>query len=187
MITDKEFEELFRTYFVNMCQVAFTIVKDRDQARDIAQQTFVRFWDKRDSIDAETNTKAYLHRAVINTALNHIEKQKRLLYEDDYTDKQQNSTIQPDRSDFLEGEVENAIKKAIGNLPDRCQTVFSLSRLQGMSNNEIANSLDISVKAVEKHIGRALKELRITLKPYLHLIESFLLLWVGIDTFQLFI
>jgi RNA polymerase sigma-70 factor (ECF subfamily) len=71
-------------------------------------------------------------------------------------------------TDFLSGEVEEAIKKAILELPKKCQLVFSLSRYSDKSNKEIAEELEISVKAVEKHISRALRELRIKLKPYMN-------------------
>jgi RNA polymerase sigma factor (sigma-70 family) len=67
-----------------------------------------------------------------------------------------------------------AIQDAIKALPEKCQLVFSLSRYSDMSNKEIAEHLDISIKSVEKHISKALKELRISLKPYIHLIGIFL-------------
>jgi RNA polymerase sigma-70 factor, ECF subfamily len=186
-MTETRFEELFKEHFTPLCNIAYTMVKDRDQARDITQQVFVRFWEKRDEIEVQTNLRAYLHRAVVNTAINHIEKLKRLKFEEDYTTLQKESHFQPDTSDFTEGEVEEAVQKAIANLPEKCQVVFSLSRFQGMSNQEISDNLDISIKAVEKHIGRALKELRVTLRPYMHLIGNFLIIGVGLNVLRLFL
>ena len=55
-----------------------------------------------------------------------------------------------------------------------------MDRVEGMSNKEIADELEISIKAVEKHISRALRELRITLKPYLNNFSVFLWLEVGL-------
>jgi RNA polymerase sigma-70 factor, ECF subfamily len=186
-MTENHFEELFREYFTPLCNIAYSVVKDRDQARDITQQVFVRFWEKRDEIEVQSNVKAYLHRAVVNTAINHIEKFKRIKFEDDYTSLEKESYCQPDKSDYTDGEVEFAVQKAIGKLPEKCQVVFSLSRFQGMTNQEIADNLDISIKAVEKHIGRALKELRVTLQPYMHLIGLFLMIGVGLNLFQLYL
>ena len=180
MITDKQFENLFRSSFANMCNFAYTIVKDSDLARDVVQQSFVNLWDKRSSIDINVNISSYLHRTIVNVALNHIEKNKRITLEDEYTQAQMNSMVQSDSSDYLTGELEGAVKKAVEQLPDKCQTVFSLSRFQGMSNQDIADSLDISIKAVEKHISKAIKELRVSLKPYLNTIEFFLIFEVGL-------
>jgi RNA polymerase sigma-70 factor, ECF subfamily len=186
-MTEKHFEELFREHFTSLCNIAYTVVKDRDQARDITQQVFVRFWEKRDEIEVQSNVKAYLHRAVVNTAINHIEKFKRIQFEEEYTSYEKENFVQPDRSDFTEGEVEAAVQNAIGKLPEKCQVVFSLSRFQGMTNQEIADSLNVSLKAVEKHIGRALKELRVTLQPYIHLIGLFFMIGVGLNLFRLYL
>ena len=187
MFTEKQFEDLFRSHFADMCNMAYSIVKDRDQAHDVAQQVFVHLWDKRDELEVQGNIRAYLQRSVINSSLNFIEKHRRIQYEDEYTKQQQDSAIQQDTSDFLQGEMENIVKNAIENLPEKCQLVFSLSRFQEMSNQEIADHLEISVKAVEKHITRALSELRVTLKPYLHLIGIFSAFGVGLNLFKLFL
>jgi len=187
MFTESQFEEMFRTHFADMCNMAYSIVKDRDQAHDVAQQVFVHMWDKRESIDVQGNIRPYLQRSVINTSLNFVERHRRIQYEDEYTDQQQNSNIQQDTSDFLHGEMEKIVKDAIARLPEKCQLVFSLSRFQEMTNQEIADNLNISVKAVEKHITRALSELRVTLKPYLHLIGIFSAFGVGLSLFRLFL
>ena len=187
MFTEKQFEELFRAHFADMCNMAYGIVKDRDQAHDVAQQVFVHLWDKRETVEIQGNVRAYLQRSVINTSLNFIEKHRRIQYEDEYTQQQQDSAIQGDTSDFLQGEMEGIVNNAISRLPEKCQLVFSLSRFQEMSNQEIADNLQISIKAVEKHITRALSELRVTLKPYLNLISFFSALGVGLGLSQLFL
>ena len=67
------------------------------------------------------------------------------------------------------------------------QLVFSLSRFQGLSNKEIADNLNISIKAVEKHIGKSLKELRVSLAPYLKIFAIFSLSEVGLTLAKLFL
>ncbi len=185
-MTESQFEKLFKEYFAALSNVAYAVVKDQDQAKDIVQQVFIKFWDKRNSVNIEDNIKAYLKRAVVNTSLNHIEKNKKLKLEDDFKTLQ---LIDSDSSEAREKnivEVEKAIKLAVANLPDKCQTVFSLSRYEGMTNQEIADYLEVSVKAVEKHISRALRELRDKLKPYMNLISIMLFLEVGLCCFNLF-
>lgn len=184
-MTTSEFEELFKKYFPSLCNIGYAVVKDQDQAKDIVQQVFIKFWDKRNSVNTDDNIHAYLKKAVVNTAINHLEKYKRLQLADDF----QNFNIENKENESKEQKIEalnRAIKNAISHLPDKCQTVFSLSKYEGMTNQEIADYLEISIKAVEKHISRAFKELRVTLKPYLNIISTILLIRVGFCFFNLF-
>lgn len=187
MITDKQFEDVFRGNFASMCNFAYSIVKDRDQAHDIVQQAFVNLWERRSSLDAQMNIGSYLHKSIVNLALNHIGKLKRLKYEDEFTDSQLNISTSDDGSDYLIGEVEDAVKQAVEQLPETTRTIFSLSRFQGMPNQEIADNLQISVKTVEKHITLSIKELRIKLEPYVKKVEKNPLFIVGFWLVDLFI
>ncbi len=183
---EAEFEKLFKSYFTPLCSVAYAVVKDSDQARDIVQQVFIKLWDKRDSLKATDQLKSYLHRAVVNTSLNHIERAKKMKLEDDFSTYEKNIQESSNSSEEKQKELGNKIKAAIAELPEKCQLVFSLSRYEGMTNQEIADYLDISIKAVEKHIGRALKELRVSLKPCMSSFSVILFLEVGCSFFQLF-
>jgi RNA polymerase sigma-70 factor (ECF subfamily) len=72
-------------------------------------------------------------------------------------------------------DLERAIAEVLDELPDKCRMVFKLSRYEELKYGEIADKLGISVKAVEKHITKALKVFRVKLKDYLPL---FFLLWL---------
>jgi len=182
-MTEHQFEILFKEHFAYLSNVAYGMVKDEDDSYDIVQQVFVKFWDKRFDVDIDDNIKAYLHRATKNTALNFIDKNKRSIYIDDNKLADMPEHSEERINDFLEGEVEEAIKRAISDLPEKCQVVFNLSRYSEKSNKEIAEELNISLKAVEKHISRALKELRVKLKPYMNSFILFLIFEVGQNTF----
>jgi RNA polymerase sigma-70 factor (ECF subfamily) len=67
-------------------------------------------------------------------------------------------------------ELEKQIEEAISSLPPQCQTVFRLSRFEGLTYAEIAQQLNISVKTIENHMGKALKIMREKLKDYLPLL-----------------
>jgi RNA polymerase sigma-70 factor (ECF subfamily) len=163
-MTEHQFEIIFKEYFTYLSNIAFPIVKDRDDAYDVVQQVFIKLWDKRDSIDTEINIKSYLYRATFNTALNFIEKNKRSVSLNTADINEETTNFS---ADFFSGEVEDAIEKAIFELPEKCQMVFMLSRYSDLSNKDIAEKLNISVKGVEKHISKALKELRVKLKRYI--------------------
>jgi RNA polymerase sigma-70 factor (ECF subfamily) len=147
---------------------------------------FVKLWKKRESIHIAISEKNYLHRAVINTSLNYLEKNKRLQSITDQEDSAFESRNYVDE-EIHHNELERNFHFALQELPPVCQTVFSLSRLKGLTNREISEQLNVSIKAVEKHIGKALKHLRLRLKPYLNkeflwlllVLYSFLFLEVG--------
>ncbi len=182
-MTEHQFETIFKEHFEFLSNIAFAMIKDKDDAYDIVQQVFVKLWDKRYKVDIDDNIKAYLHRATINTTLNLIEKNKRSVNVSENKLETIPGQYVEKNTDFLSGEVENAIKKAISELPKKCGIVFSLSRYSDMTNKEIADHMNISVKAIEKHISRALRELRIKLKPYMNLLILFFITEVGLTIF----
>lgn len=172
-MTEKDFEIAFREYFTMLRNMAYSVVHDDDTAKDMVQQVFLNLWNKREELVIKGSVKSYLQRAVINASINHIKKIKKL-----------NLTDQFDSFDVVDDEnynenkqkvIEAGVKKAIEQLSPKVRMVFTLSRYSNMQNKEIAEHLGVSVKAVEKNIGKALKELRVTLKP---LYKSSLLIFV---------
>ncbi len=185
-MTDSQFESVFRSHFAMLSNIAYSVIKDEDAAKDVVQQVFVKLWQKKDVLEIKGSIKSYLHRAVINSSLNYIEKNKRFFYVDSMKEE---CDISQDsqQKEISDAEIEQEIRKAINELPEKCNLVFSLSRFSGMSNKEIAEYLQISIKAVEKHIGKALKTLRLSLKPlyesliYLILLSIFFNFQVGLN------
>lgn len=163
-MNDMEFETIFREQFSPLCNLAYSVVKDTDVAKDIVQQVFLSLWQKRTEINFHTSSRSYLCRAVVNTALNHISKGKKLVKLDECVKEPITEPIYHEISK-PKATMEDQVRSAINELPPVCQKVFTLSRFSDLSNKEIASELNISIKAVEKHISKALKTLRITLKP----------------------
>ncbi len=161
------FEQLFRHFYGSLCNYANSIINDTDEAEDVVQQTMIAIWEKRMSLQIATSLKSYLFRSVHNSTLNKIRQQKvRAAFAGD-----QQSVPEPGIStttDTIHGnELEQQIQIAISQLPEQCRMVFRLSRFEGMKYSEIATHLGISVKTVENHMGRALRQLRVSLKDFL--------------------
>lgn len=151
-------EQLFRTHYASLCRAVYPIVRDQDTAEDIVQDVFLKVWRNQTTLDTDQHVKAYLFRAAINTALNFLEKNKRnTLWDDSFTDR---FGVNETEETLNYQEVQQKIAQALDQLPPKCKVVFSLSRFEDMSYAEIARHLDISVKAVEKHMGKALKIMR---------------------------
>ena len=151
-------EQLFRTHYASLCRIVYPIVRDRDAAEDIVQDVFMKIWRNQTALDENQSVKAYLSRAAVNTALNFLEKNQRTTYWDDsLTDRYGTNATE---EDLAYQETERKIAYALEQLPPKCKVVFSLSRFEDMSYAEIAQHLSISVKAVEKHMGKALRIMR---------------------------
>ncbi|WP_317896757.1 RNA polymerase sigma-70 factor [Aurantibacillus circumpalustris] len=166
----KAFEQLFNTHYQPLCNYAYSLLKDIDEAEEVVQNTFFNVWSKRETLQITTSFKSYIYRAVHNDSLNKIKHGKvKASYATDY--KSSMSGGFDSSSQILEAkELGKQINEAIASLPEQCGNVFKLSRFENLKYSEIAEQLEISVKTVENHMGKALKILRSQLKDYLPLV-----------------
>ncbi len=166
----RAFEEVFNTYYQLLCNYACSMLNDIDEAEEVVQNMFFNIWTKRESLQVNTSIKSYMYRATHNDCLNKIKHGKvRTVYAQDY--KATMNSHHLDSSQLLQAkELGHSINRAIGTLPEQCGQVFKLSRFENLKYQEIADRLNISVKTVENHMGKALKILRNELKDYLHMV-----------------
>ena len=163
-------KQLFYEFYPFLCTTIFRIVKVRAIAEDLAQDTFFKFWEKRNSIEINTSLKAYLRRMAINEGLYYLRKNKKFQREDGVEPGDLQGLTDTVEEQLLQQELADKISDAIKQLPPRCQEVFRLSRFEDLSYREIADKMEISLKTVENQMGKALKILRISLKDYIHLL-----------------
>ena len=153
--------KIFDRYYALLMGDIYRILPDEDTCQDLAQEVFVELWRKRSELEIHTSLRAYLRRAAVNRALNHLKTQRKTLLEDDpkwdvAADDPLETTALHEKQEGLEA----ALYQAIDQLPERCRMVFSLSRFENMSHKEIAEKLGISVKTIENQITKAMKMLR---------------------------
>ena len=168
------FERIFKDYYERLCNYANTIMNDMDESEEMVQSTFLTLWEKRESIDIHTSVKSYLYQAVHNQSLNRIKHYQVRKAHSEHL-KYQSDVLTDDSSQQILGdELEQQINAAIESLPPQCQTVFKLSRFENLTYAEISEQLNISVKTIENHMGKALRILRERLKDYLPVLLWFL-------------
>lgn len=163
--SESAIEILFRQHYRFVCQAAYRILPDPNLIEDMVQDVFFELWKKRATLQINTAIRAYLKRAVINKTLNYIRSQ-RMKFSDveDYSlDFSQPASA---LADLEKEELSAILHQAIDDLPERCRIVFTLSRFEEMSYQQIATELEISIKTVENQISKALKILRIALEKY---------------------
>jgi RNA polymerase sigma-70 factor, ECF subfamily len=159
-------KELFEAHYKSVCGAVQRIVGERGITEDLAQQVFIRFWEKRHQIQIDTSPGAYLHRMAVNEALAWLRAKKNQQPEE-LTYATPMPTEMDGEDQLLHTELHTQIHRVIDTLPPRCRTVFQLSRFEEMSYQEIADQMEISVKTVEHQMGKALRVLREQLKGYL--------------------
>lgn len=165
--------ELFQTYYRIMCKTVFSILKDEIISEDIVQNIFLRLIEDRKELVLEY-PQAYLKRIAINSAIDHIRKSSTVKWVEDDLEHFSHIKVEPDESSENESLLIQ-INKAIDELPEKCRLVFILKRKEGLTNKEIAEELNISIKTVENHITIAFRYLRDKLDPILFLILLFLM------------
>jgi RNA polymerase sigma-70 factor, ECF subfamily len=170
------FDTLFRKYYQALCRFAFLFNGNKDEAEDAVQTAFIALWEAKSAITITRSLKAYLYQMVRNNALMQIRKSNtRLQYEQQYVETQE--AMIPDDKSFTDEEINNMVMKGMALLPDKCRTIFSLSRYDGLTYDEIAEYLEISPKTVENQMGIAFQKLREFLLPVW---EKMLIIFGGI-------
>ncbi|MBC8005590.1 MAG: RNA polymerase sigma-70 factor [Verrucomicrobia bacterium] len=170
----KAFEYVFMQWYEPLVHFADEYITDLESARNIVQNIFMKLWEKHSWIDPESNLKAYLYLAARNACLSFIRHlQVEVCYYEKSMRNSENLQLNYEALEQMEidqidlSNLEKIIQETIDSLPERCREVFILSRYEYLKNKEIANKLDITEKAVEANITRALSKLRANTKEYM--------------------
>ncbi|AEM71755.1 RNA polymerase, sigma-24 subunit, ECF subfamily [Allomuricauda ruestringensis DSM 13258] len=147
-------EELFKNNYPLLCLVSFSIVKDKDIAKDIVQDFFVSFWNKRESIIIQISFEAYAKKSVKNLSLQYLEKKKR---EQKLLDTFETDTGVPETKSDKQN---NKLNELINKLPKKRKEIFVSVVVDGKSYTEIAEANGISVNTVKTQMKRAYAFLR---------------------------
>lgn len=157
-------EVFFRQHYGTLCKSVNRLLLDPAMAEDLVQEVFIRVWEKRDHLDLNERFIFYLKKSCYHAALSFLSsgKQHKGLGE-----SPPGAGHNPSEEHLFHLELQEAVRRSLGKLPEKTQLIFSLSRYEEMTYREIAAELKISVKAVEKHMSAALRQLKESLKDYL--------------------
>ena len=170
---EQAFEHLFKLNYNQLVGFCDQFLNDREQAKNLAQDAFVYLWMNRKGVRSINGIKSFLYTHAKSGCLNAIRHQKVVSrYSDQYLQARENQLNREILESFdfesIEfSELAQIIEQAIFELPEKCQLVFRMSRMEGKVNKEIADELQISIKSVEANITRALKSLKLNLSEFL--------------------
>jgi len=161
------YEELFKQTYPRLLGYCSLFIHNQAQANDLVQECFVRLWEKRSTISASQSVESLLFVMLRNRCLNYLRDQKlhvsdkninlvgenelQHLYQLDFAGKEEKT---------LEEKLIEAIRESVEKLPEKRKLVFVKTKIEGKKNKEVAEELNISVKAVEKHLHQAKEQIR---------------------------
>ncbi len=152
------FKSVFDAYFKLLRNFLVFKFGNVQRAEDTAQNAFVILWEHCKKVSPE-KAKSFLFTTAIRQALNQLKHEKVVInFQINY--KQNESHQESPEFLFLEREFQTKLEQAIQSLPEKQRLVFLMNRIENQSYKEIAEMLEISVKAVEKRMSAALLFLR---------------------------
>ncbi len=156
---EKAYNFLIDSYQQKLHAYAYGLLRDHDLSEDVVQNIFVYLWKNRMNLKDDFTIKNYMYRAIYNECIDHYRKKKAVTaLEKKYIDGL-NYVVEEADENSLEKLI-SLVQKEIEKLPPKCKRTFILSKQEGLTNIEIAEYLNISIKSVEAHVTKAFSILR---------------------------
>ena len=154
---EKTYQNLFLTLSERLRNYLYYHCGDIQLAEDLTQEAFLRLWERCRKVPPE-KAKAFLYRVGFNLMLDGAKHQKVVLkFRKQYSEKR---TVESPEFEYQTKEFEARLWEAITSMPEKSRVVFLMNRIEGLTYKEIAELLDIGVKAVEKRMKGALEGIR---------------------------
>lgn len=166
------FDKLFSKHFNKLVAFINSYINNREESYDLAQASLIAFWERRDTIKEGQPIEPYLYAIAKNRALDYIKAQKvrmahsKELYSAHSTESMEGYELNEmalelfDIESYRVNKLKEKLRLVLLTLPISDRKIFVLSRFNNLTNDEIAQILNISVKTVEKRISLTLKILR---------------------------
>ncbi len=155
-MTAKDFKMIYDTHFDDIRRYLFYRSGDQELSVDIAQNIFMKVWSKKTEV-ASGNIKSLLFKMATDEFISHIRRKK---IEKDYSNSLDLRYVhEMDNIDDL-SDKKDRFQKVLNQLPEKQRTALLMNKIQGLTYKEIAESLNLSQKAIEKRISQALSKLK---------------------------
>lgn len=167
------FETLIERYKQRAYRLAFDFTRDREEAKDLSQEAFLRAFTHVQRFDRQSSFYTWFYRILLNTCIDHHRRSKKLAWEpfEEGTeitgegDSIAGTSSLPDR-EAMARELSQRIDAALASLPTKQRTAFILKNHQGLSIREIAQIMKAAEGTVKTHLHRAVTALRRSLNDF---------------------
>lgn len=157
---EEAFKVIYSQFYARIYRMIFSLIKSREQSEEILQETFVSLWLNRRKFDETLPLSPWLYLTARRLTIDAFRK---ISTETSFKDRlrgRRTALSNETEESILTSDLQRLVDDALHLLPPRQQIVFSLSRKEGLSYNEIAEKLHISRNTVRNHLVCALKTLR---------------------------
>lgn len=156
VITPLQFESFVRDNYRFLCLIAFRHLGDLDVAKDMVQDFFLDFWNRRDKLSIKTSLDAYAARSVRYLCIAYQKKQKSTISLDEHPVELAGFNAEEELDHLIKNEtMHDRLAQAIEKLPAERKKIFILSNKQGLTYQQIADQQGISINTVKTQIKKA--------------------------------
>ena len=158
--SEEEFKALYKQYYGPLVNFINQYLNNVENSKEVVQITFLKFWDKKDTLQITSSFKNYLYRSTKNTMIDYLRKYEKLDIISDHDSSIINNLPDSDDAFLSPFIIREEIFKAMDLLKPKNREIFRLSKFEGLTYEEIAKHLNISKRSVEDNIARATIKLR---------------------------
>lgn len=153
------YQILFDRLWERMYILAFSLLHNREAAKDLVQEIWIDLWERKHTIE-NRNIEAFLLQATRFKVYKLLRNSKSIGFSQELLDRLQLPKSEDVMSVIIAKETKSRIDDIVDSLPPKCNQVFVLSRYQGLGNAEISEMLNISKRTVETHVSNALSKIK---------------------------
>lgn len=174
--SEKAYKELYSLWVSRLHRFVFQYLKSESATGDVVQETFLRIWVNRSSLNPKESFKSYIFTIAYHFLLKELKRQINNPSMEEYVEYQ--NTLSTSADEIPAGldydKFTKALEKAKGHLSPRQKEIFELNKEYGMSISEISSRLSVTEQVVRNQLSAALKILRTELRQYSQLLLIFL-------------
>ncbi|KAA5540579.1 RNA polymerase sigma factor [Adhaeribacter rhizoryzae] len=160
------FEKIYQRFGPKLYAFTLKLGCNKEDAEEVVQEVFLKIWERKHLLDPQQNFDGYLFRMVRHLVYNKARHRVHEFAYHSYLASAQNKTESYIEESLDYQELDQLLQETYTALPPVRQQVFVMSRLEGLSNNEIAEKLQTSNSNIENHLNKALRAIRLKLKLY---------------------
>ncbi len=164
------YTEIYERYSHLMLSQAYKKLHDKELAKDIVQEVFVNLWQKRDQVLPTNNLAPFLFVSLRNRIIDHfLHSDVKSKYITSLANHLSHANTATTDHLIREKQLNEYLEKQVKALPKKMRQVFELSKVEHLSNTEIAQQLETTESNVSQHVNNALRILRVKLGTFLTL------------------
>lgn len=155
MLSIKDFEQIYHDFFSQLVRIAYQFTFDMEASEDLCQEAFIRFYRHLERFPTHDDAKFWLIRVVKNLGINFYRKREKEQKKMERIQKMPQKQMKDGETLLLEKEMSSQVKKALEQIPENLRQTLILKEYSGMSYNEIAKAMNLTLSNVKIRIFRA--------------------------------